>query len=183
MNRLFTLNKYNQLLEENKRLFNSPIIIQTKHGNKNWKATPESLETVFVNLKRSIANKSHINELDKLFIAISNNKFESRFKIFIKSITNNLATASDVNLGCCPQLDKSFSKNSHEHTKYFLVYKIINWYINYYTWCSKMKSKLKDEVDKKDKTPEVDEKDKTPEVDEKDEDWEIRDEIPDCWDI
>ena len=71
-----TLRTYLQILEDNKRIFATPVMVQTKSGTKQWKATSDSVEIIFTNLKRSIANKSNINELDKLFISITQNSLK-----------------------------------------------------------------------------------------------------------
>ena len=179
-----TLRTYLQILEDNKRIFATPVMVQTKSGSKQWKATPDSLEIISTNLKRSIANKSNIHELDKLFISIEQNKFESSFKLFIKAITNRIASSSDVNIGSCPKIDKKCPKNNHEHTKYFLIHKIITWYINYYEWKNKMTEKKKQEVKASLKEAEVIVEKITQEIPES---WEIEQddvsniEVPDSW--
>ena len=190
MSKIQVLRTYLQTLEDNKRIFTTPIMVQTKSGTKQWKATPESIEIIFTNLKRSIVNKTNINELEKLFLGLSQNKFESSFKIFIKAITNRLASSSDVNIGSCPKIDKYCPKNTHEHNKFYLVHKIISWYISYYEWKSVMnqKKKLEQEQDKPKEPEKVDEnsadvsdswennKDDIPES------WENnKDDIPDSW--
>jgi hypothetical protein len=173
MSKLQTLRTYLQTLEDNKRIFTSPVMVQTKSGSKQWKATSESLELIFTNLKRSISNKSNINELEKLFLGLSQNKFESSFKTFIKAITNRLASSSDVNIGSCPKMDKYCPKNTHEHNKFYLLQKIISWYISYYEWKTAMNQKKKLEQEKK--------KPKEPEkVDENSSDGAVI--IPDSWD-
>ena len=179
-----TLRTYLQILEDNKRIFATPVMVQTKSGTKQWKATSDSVEIIFTNLKRSIANKSNINELDKLFISITQNKFESSFKLFIKAITNRIASSCDVNIGSCPKIDKYCPKNSHEHTKYFLIHKIITWYINYYEWKNKMSEKKKQEVKASLKEAEVIVEKITQEIPES---WETEQddvsniEVPDSW--
>jgi hypothetical protein len=155
MSKIQVLRTYLQTLEDNKRIFTTPIMVQTKSGTKQWKATPESIEIIFTNLKRSIVNKTNINELEKLFLGLSQNKFESSFKIFIKAITNRLASSSDVNIGSCPKIDKYCPKNTHEHNKFYLVHKIISWYISYYEWKTVMNQKKKlDQEKEKPKEPE-----------------------------
>jgi len=96
MSKIQILRSYLKTLEDNKRIFTTPVMVQTKSGPKQWKATPESIDIIFTNIKRSIANKSNINELEKLFLGLSQNKFESSFKTFIKTITNRLSSSSDV---------------------------------------------------------------------------------------
>ena len=81
-------------------------------------------------------------------MGLSQNKFESSFKIFIKAITNRLASSSDVNIGSCPKMDKYCPKNTHEHNKFYLVHKIISWYISYYEWKTAMNQKKKLEQEK-----------------------------------
>ena len=159
MSKLQTLHTYLQTLEDNKRIFTTPIMVQTKSGSKQWKSTTESLEIVFTNLKRSIANKSNIIELEKLFLGLSQNKFESSFKTFIKAITNRLANSRDVNIGSCPKMDKYCPRNTHEHNKFYLVHKIISWYISYYEWKTAMlqKKKLEQEKEKPKEPEKVDE--------------------------
>lgn len=159
MSKIQILRSYLKTLEDNKRIFTSPVMVQTKSGPKQWKATPESIDIIFTNIKRSIANKSNINELEKLFLGLSQNKFESSFKTFIKTITNRLASSSDVNIGSCPKIDKYCPKNTHEHNKFYLVHKIISWYISYYEWKAVMnqKKKLDQEEEKPKESEKVDE--------------------------
>jgi len=181
MSKLQVLRTYLQTLEDNKRIFTSPVMVQTKSGSKQWKATPESIDIIFTNVKRSIANKTNINELEKLFLGLSQNKFESSFKTFIKAITNRLSSSSDVNIGSCPKMDKYCPKNTHEHNKFYLVHKIISWYISYYEWKSVMnqKKKLEQEQDKPKEPEKVDEN--SADVSDS---WENnKDDIPDSWDI
>jgi len=173
MSKIQVLRAYLQTLEDNKRIFTSPVMVQTKSGTKQWKSTPESIEIIFTNLKRSISNKSNINELEKLFLGLSQNKFESSFKTFIKAITNRLASSSDVNIGSCPKMDKYCPRNTHEHNKFYLVHKILSWYISYYEWKTLMIQKKKLEQEK--------EKPKEPEkVHEKSTDVSVI--VPDSWD-
>ena len=196
MSKIQVLRTYLQTLEDNKRIFTSPVMIQTKSGTKQWKATPESLEIIFINLKRSIVNKSNINEVEKLFLGLSQNKFESSFKIFIKAINNRLASSSDVNIGSCPKIDKYCPKNAHEHNKFYLVHKIISWYINYYEWKTIMnqKKKLEQEKEKPKEAEKADENsndipdswednkdDETNQVDVPDSWEDTTDDIPESW--
>ena len=173
MSKILLLRAYLKTLEDNKRIFTTPVMVQTKSGSKQWKATPESLDNIFTNLKRSIVNKSNINELEKLFRGLSQNKFESSFKNFIKGITNRFASSRDVNIGSCPKIDKYCPRNTHDHNKCYLVHKIISWYISYYEWNTAMLQKKKLEKDN--------EKPKEPEkVDEKSNEISVI--VPDNWD-
>ena len=183
MSKIQTLRTYLKTIEDNKRIFTSPVMVQTKSGSKQWKATSESLEIIFTNLKRSIVNNSNINELEKLFRGLSQNKFESSFKNFIKVITNRFASSTDVNIGSCPKMDKYCPRNTHDHNKFYLVHKIISWYISYYEWNTAMlqKKKLEKENEKLKELEKENEKPKEPEK-EDEKSIELSVIVPDNWD-
>ena len=128
------------LVKTNKTLFNSEMQMQhPRKGAIKWVATPDNLENIYGNLKRSIRSKTPLIELEKLFKSIEQNKFATQIKIFTKFYTNPQFNSSDINLGSCPQLDKKIPYNIHKQDKEYFVTLILNWYEKYYLWKQKNK--------------------------------------------
>tara|TARA_B100000401_G_scaffold326512_1_gene226629 strand:- start:3640 stop:4203 length:564 start_codon:yes stop_codon:yes gene_type:complete len=140
------------LVKTNKTLFNSEMQMQhPRKGAIKWVATPDNLENIYGNLKRSIRSKTPLIELEKLFKSIEQNKFATQIKEFSRYYTNAYGSASDINLGSCPKIDNKIPQNIHKHTKEYFVLLILNWYDKYYTWrinidTVKLETKKQDEV-------------------------------------
>ena len=185
MTNIDAINAYKSKIAMNKHLFKNEVLVYKKgRGEVKWVATPETLDIVFGNLKRSVHSRNPMVEIENLFTSIDQNKFATQIKIFTKFYTNPQYNSSDINLGSCPQLDKKIPYNTHNQDKEYFVTLVLNWYEKYFLWKQKnKKDKAKIHVEEKinivEKTaPIVNEAIPVPEG------WqEIVDEkIPDSWD-
>lgn len=140
MSNLDIIKTYKHNMTMNTHLFKGDVLVHKRgRGEIKWVATPETLDIVFSNLKRSIHSKTPMAELNNLFTSIEQNKFATQIKIFTKFYTNPQFNSSDINLGSCPQLDKKIPYNIHKQDKEYFVTLILNWYEKYYLWKQKNK--------------------------------------------
>ena len=140
MSNIDTITAYKSKMTMNTQLFKGDVFVHKRgRGEIKWVATPETLDVVFGNLKRSIHSRTPMAELTNLFTSIEQNKFATQIKIFTKFYTNPQYNSSDINLGSCPQLDKKIPYNIHKQDKEYFVTLILNWYEKYYLWKQKNK--------------------------------------------
>ena len=138
MSNLDTIDLYKSKMAINKQLFKGDILVHKKgRGEVKWVATPETLDVIFGNLKRSVHSRTPMSELTNLFASIEQNKFATQIKLFIKFYTNPQYSSSDINLGSCPQIDKKIPHNIHKQDKEYFVTLVLNWYEKYYNWKQK----------------------------------------------
>ena len=144
MSSIDTINAYKSKMAMNLQLFKGDVLVHKRgRGEIKWVATPETLDIVFGNLKRSIHSRTPTAELTNLFTSIEQNKFATQIKTFTKFYTNPQYSSSDINLGSCPQLDKKIPYNIHKQDKEYFVTLILNWYEKYYLWKQKNKAPSK----------------------------------------
>ena len=146
MSNIDTINAYKSkmAMSMNSQLFKGDVLVHKKgRGEIKWVATPETLDIVFGNLKRSIHSRTPMAELTNLFTSIEQNKFATQIKTFTKFYTNPQYSSSDINLGSCPQLDKKIPYNIHKQDKEYFITLILNWYEKYYLWKQKNKAPSK----------------------------------------
>ena len=140
MSSIDIINEFKNKMEMNKQTFKGDIFVNKKgRGEVKWVATPESLDIIFGNLKRSIHSRTPLSELNNLFMSIEQNKFATQIKTFTKFYTNSQYNANDINLGSCPQIDKKIPYNIHKQDKEYFVTLILNWYEKYFLWKQKNK--------------------------------------------
>ena len=148
MSNIDIINAYKSTMAMNKHVFKGDVFVNKKgRGEVKWVATPETLDIVFGNLKRSVHSRTPMSELNNLFASIEQNKFATQIKTFMKFYTNPQYSANDINLGSCPQIDKKIPYNIHKHDKEYFVTIILNWYEKYFLWKQKNKKDTKNNKD------------------------------------
>ena len=144
MSNIDIINAYKSTMAMNKQVFKGDVFVNKKgRGEVKWVATPETLDIVFGNLKRSVHSRTPMSELTNLFASIEQNKFATQIKTFTKFYTNPQYSANDINLGSCPQIDKKIPYNIHKQDKEYFVTLILNWYEKYFLWKQKNKKDTK----------------------------------------
>lgn len=169
-----------------------PVFVTIRNkGEVKWVANKETMEVVYSNLKRSVSQKTAMDEVNKLLISFSQNKFKQQFAHFVKYFSNTHTNSGDYMLGNCPKYGKKIPHNKHHHTVGFYVSAILDWYVEYYTWLEKLKESKRQKSEMEDKNggykEEEERGEKENEISIQNHD-EVADEIasreiPDSWDV
>lgn len=131
--------RYKSIVQQDKTYFVGGFNLNIgKKGDQRWIAKQDSIEHIFVNLKRTVSNRNKWLELDNLFGSIQNNTFTVQFKKFAKYYTNSYGVSTDINIGQCPSIKTKIPKNIHFHDKKLFLTIIIEWYISYLSWRQKI---------------------------------------------
>ena len=93
MTNIDAINAYKSKIAMNKHLFKNEVLVYKKgRGEVKWVATPETLDIVFGNLKRSIHSRNPMVEIENLFTSIDQNKFATQIKIFTDETLNRFSS-------------------------------------------------------------------------------------------